>query len=48
MTDDEKRRKLEALERQWQEYRRRERKYRLLMEGAQRERERVEKEIKNL
>lgn len=48
MTEEEKKRTLESLERQWKEYYRRARKYRLLMEGAQREMKRVEEEIKKL
>ena len=48
MTEEEKKRKLQALEQEWKEYYRRCRKYKLLLEGAQREKSRVEKEIQNL
>ncbi len=48
MTEEEKKRKLDALERQWQEYYRRCRKYRYLLQAAERERQRIEEEIKNL
>ena len=48
MSEDERKRKLEVLEADWMELRRRERKYQRLLEVVQKERARIEKEIKNL
>lgn len=48
MNEDERKRRLEVLNAEWIELRRRERKYQRLLEVVQKERAKVEKEIKNL
>lgn len=48
MTDQQKKWELDRLESQWREERRKVKKYRLLMQGAQERQKEIEEKIRNL